>query len=291
MSLRLTNPGTPAAMVYPAKHSMAGQPIEPIGYLRDGSPVWPMFGAAPDDEDPDDPSFTGEDDDTEDDDDSDDDDEKLPKGKRKRRVRKPNRPRDDADDDEDDDDDEDEDDELPPRARASRQAMRYRRELRDTQKLLADMRKELKGYRDKDKKPEELSAEELAEAKEKATRLAARQERLALENAFLRSNLIDWVDPDDALRLVDLSDVDVDEDGTVDRRALRAALKDLAKRKPHLVKKAKVSDQDDDEDDDTDDDDEPRSTRPARMNGRRKGERKNSSKQDLASRFPVLNRL
>lgn len=289
MSLRLTKPGMPAARLYPAKHSLAGEPIEPIGHLKDGTPVWPMFGGAPDDEDPDDPSFTGEDSD-EDEDDEEDEDEKDPKSKkRRRRQRKPNRSTKDDETDGDDDDDDEEDDDLPPRARASRQAMRYRRELRDAQKLILEMKRELKGFKDKDKKPEDLSAEELAEAKERADKLTARQQRLALENAFLRSNLIDWVDPDDALRLVDLDDVDVDEDGTVDRRALRAALKDLAKRKPHLVKKPKVSDRDD-EDDDTDDDEEPRSGRPARMNGRRKGSRDTATRDDLAQRFPVLNR-
>lgn len=288
MSLRLTNMGGPAVQVYPPKHSLAGLPVEPLGWLSDGTPVWPVAGAAPDDEDPDDPEFTGQDDDESDDDDS-DEDEKDTKSKRRRpRQRKPNRTS--QDDDESDDEDDDDEDELPARARASRQAMRYRRQLRETQDLLKEVRRELKGYRDKDKKPEELTAEELREAREKADRLTARQQEMALENAFLKSNVVDWEDPEDALRLVDLSDVDVDDDGTVDRKALRAALRDLARRKPHLVKKSKVRDQDED-DDDTDDDEEPRPSRPARMNGKRKGERSGSDREALSKKFPVLNRL
>ena len=89
-------------------------------------------------------------------------------------------------------------------------------------------------------------------------------------------------DSDDALRLIDLDEIDVDEDGTVDARQLRRALRDLAKRKPHLVKK-KASGRDEDDDDD-------KSTSSSTMNGSRRGS-KDPSKLDratLAKRFPVI---
>lgn len=281
MSLRLTNTG-PSARVYPAKHSLAGQPIEPIGYRRNGDPIWPVYGAAPDTDDPDDPDFVGDDDEDEEDDEEDEKDDK----KSKRRPVKKSKSKDDEDDEDDDDDEEDE---LPPKARASRQAMRYRLEAKRVKAENQELRDRLKAIENKDKKPEDLSAEELREARDKADKLSTTQQRLVLENAFLRCNVVDWVDSDDALSLVDLSDVDVDEDGTVDRRALRAALKDLAKRKPHLVKKPQVSDQDEDEDED--DDQEPRSRRSgAPMNGRRKGSRGDTSRTELAKKFPVLGR-
>lgn len=284
MSLRLTNTG-PSAKVYPAKHSLAGQPIEPIGYRQNGDPIWPIYGAAPDTDDPDDPDFVGDDD--EEDDDEDDQEKDTKKSKRRPSKSKSKAKDDEDEDDEDEDDDEEED--LPPKARASRQAMRYRLEAKRLKAENDDFRARLKAIEDKDKKPEDLSAEELREAKQKADKLSAAQQRLVLENAFLRCNVVDWVDADDALSLVDLSDVDVDEDGTVDRRALRAALKDLAKRKPHLVKKPTVSDQDDDDEDD--DDQEPRSRRSgAPMNGRRKGTRQDASREALAKKFPVLGR-
>lgn len=284
MSLRLTKPGIMAAKLYPAKSPLSGQAVDPIGTLADGTPVWPVLGGAPDTDDPDDPDFVGDDDEDEEDDEEED---KKPK----RRPVKKSKSKDDEDEEDEDeeDDDEDEEEDLPPKARASRQAMRYRLEAKRLKAENADFRARLKAIEDKDKNPEELSAEELRTAKEKADNLSAAQQRLVLENAFLRCNVVDWVDADDALSLVDLSDVDVDEDGTVDRRALRAALKDLAKRKPHLVKKPKVSDQDEDEDED--DDQEPRSRRSgAPMNGRRKGSRGDTSRVELAKKFPVLGR-
>jgi hypothetical protein len=266
-------------------HPITGLLMEPIGFLRDGTAVWPVVGGAPDPEDPDDKDFTGEDDDADEDDDDDEDEDDKPSKPKKKVVKKAKK----SDDDEDDDDDEDED--RKP-TRPERQAARYRVALRETRKELDAVKAQLQAIADKDKKPEELTERETKEAKEKADKAAKKAQALSLENAFLKVNQIDWVDPEDALYLADredlLEDV-VDEDGTVDKRALRAALRDLAKRKPHLVK-PKVSDRDDEDDDE--DDDEPRSTRSARTgNGTRKGSKSNAnSREALASKFPVLRR-
>ncbi len=43
-------------------------------------------------------------------------------------------------------------------------------------------------------------------------------------------------DPEDAYAFVDLDEIDVDDDGNVDTRAVEAALKDVLRRKPHLAK-------------------------------------------------------
>lgn len=63
--------------------------------------------------------------------------------------------------------------------------------------------------------------------------------RLTIENAFSKLDGITWHDADDALRFVDLSDVEFDgETGKVkDKAKLVAAAKELAKNKPYLVKK------------------------------------------------------
>jgi len=278
MSLRLTKPGMRSVDLSGKKHPITGLPLEPLGYLKNGTAVWPQFGAAPDDEDPDDPTFTGEDEDDEDDDEDEDEDEKKPKKRPSKKSK---------DDDEDDDDDEDED-ELPAKARASRQAMKYRLQAKKLRQQNADLEARLQAIEDKDKKPEELNEREVKEARQKAEKLAADRAALQLENAFLRVNLIDWVDPEDALFVADreglLEDV-IDEDGNVDRKSLRAALKDLARRKPHLVKKPKPVDDEDEEDE------EPRPRRSAAtMNSRRKGTKQTPSREDLAKKFPVLRR-
>lgn len=120
------------------------------------------------------------------------------------------------------------------------------------------------------KTPEELERERKREQRER---------KLSLENAFFRANTIEWVDQEDAFNLVDLADVDVDEDGTVDTKALARALRELAKRKPHLVKKPQRG-----TDDTTDDDQGP----SRKLNGKRKGSQPAPQRKDLEKRFPAL---
>jgi hypothetical protein len=275
MSLRLIKPGM--------RHPHTGALIKPLYVREDGSAVWPVIGASPDDSsnDQDDEKYTGgsEDDDSEDDD-SEDDDEEDKKSSKKRSSKK-------GKDDDEDDDDEDEDDDDPKLARASRQAARYRTELRAQQKTNAELLARLKAIEDKDKKPEEIQSREAEEAKTRAAKAEERARKVQLENAFLRANSVDWVDKSDAFRLVDLDDVDVDEDGTVDERQLARALRALAKRKPHLVKKPKTTESDDDEDEDEKDQGSAR-----QMNGKRRGRKgTGNSREELAKKFPVLGRL
>lgn len=281
MSLGLTKPGMRSADLTGKIHPITGLPLVPIGYLRNGTAVWPVIGAAPDVDDPDDPNFTGEggDDDDSDDDDSEDDKDNEPKGKKRPKDRSTK-----------DDDEDDEDDESRVTPKSSRQAMRYRRELREEQAKNRDMAARLKALENKDKPADEVAAAELTEAREKAERLEAQTRNMTLELAFFKANTIDWVDAADALRLVDLDDVEIDESGTVDAKALRAALRELAKRKPHLVKPTKA--EPDDDEDDEDEDEEPRSRRSApRMNGRRKGKDQKPSRAELAKKFPVVGRM
>lgn len=285
MSLRLTKPGMPAATrVYPPKHSRAGEVIVPLGYLSNGKAVWPGIGGAPDDDDPDDPTFTGSGgSDDEDDEDEDEDDEE--EGRRKKKPVKKSK----KDEDEDDDDDEEK------LTRPERQAARYRTRLRQQEAENREMAARLKALEDKDKKPDEVVSRDLTETREKLEQVTKQNRSMTLELAFFKANVVDWVDPSDALRLVDLEEVDVDDDGTVDVKALRRALRELAKSKPHLVKKTESTKgrAQDDDDDDEEDDDEPRSRQSANtMNRQRRGTKgKAPSRQELAKKFPVLNRL
>jgi hypothetical protein len=65
---------------------------------------------------------------------------------------------------------------------------------------------------------------------------------LTVQLAFAKVKDVEWHDQEDALRLVDLSDVEYDEKtgGVKDQAKVVAAAKNLAKAKPHLVKKSTV---------------------------------------------------
>jgi hypothetical protein len=119
---------------------------------------------------------------------------------------------------------------------------------------------------------------EIDELKPKAERLAKENNDLKIRLAFFSVNTVDWQDVDAALRLLDTSDIDLDDKGNVDKRAMKAAIKQLAKEKAYLVKPA------------TKDDDAGDGTGTTKMNGNRKGSRGTATKDELAKRFPVLNR-
>jgi len=268
MSQRLIRPGLSALV-----HPRTGIPVTPIGYRRNGAPIWPVIGGAPDDDDDsggDDTPLDPEDDDDDDDDEDEDEDDKKSKKKGKHTK-------------------DDEEDDEPTYTQAEYDKIKTRMKAAD--KRSSDLETRLKAIENKDKKPEDLASEELATAKAEREKLADERKELRIQNAFLRSNTVDWVDSDDALSLAQrqgiLDDV-MDENGTVDRKALARALKDLAKRKPHLVAK-KASGPDDDNADNDGDDQGSTRTGP-RMNGKRKGSSGTVDKAALASKFPALRR-
>lgn len=283
MSQRLIQPGL-AALTHPR----TGNRIVPLGYRRDGSAIWPVLGASPDDDSdtdptpPDDDDDDDSDDDDSDDDDSEDDDEDDPKDKKNKGKgkKKPKHAK---------DDDEDEDDEAVY-TESEMKAVRDRMKAADRRS--SDLEARLKKLENKGKKPEEIASDEKREADARAKRNADHARGLALENAFLKVNTVKWEDADDALavaqRLGLLEDVQ-DDDGKVDRKALGRALKQLARRKPHLVKKARGHDEDDA--DDKNDGQGPDETPPPRMNGKRKGRKETTDRAELARTFPALNRI
>lgn len=272
MSLRLTKPGASVAL----RHPKTGVTIAPLGYTKAGKPIMPVLGASSDD--PDDPSFTGADSDPvrrpradEDEDDQDDDDDEDEKPVKKSKTK--------------DEDDQDDDDRQ--KSRPERQAARYRTRLREAEARERELAERLRAIEDSDKPADEILKRDLAETRERATALEDTNRVLTAQLAFFKSNTIDWVDPSDAFALAEragLFDDVVDEDGNVDTRELQRGLKDLAKRKPHLVKKARGRDENNKDDDDQG------SSAPT-MNSSRRGKQKpTTDRAALAKRFPVLNR-
>lgn len=284
MSQRLIQPGLSAAGKY---HPRTALPVEPIGEIN-GKLIWPVIGGDEND-DPDDPRFQdgGEDEDDdsedEDDDDSDDDedeDDKPKKGKGKKKS----------------DDDDDDTDEKPKYTQREYEKLQRRMKAADRRADEATRRAEALEKKTKSKaKPSKSKAdddadddrdnEETAKERARAEKLEKELRETRLENAFLAVNTINWVDAEDALaaakRLGLLDDV-FDEDGKLDRRELKLALKDLAKRKKYLVKP---------ETDENDEDEKPDRRSGSTMNGKRKGKQgAGPDRKELAKRFPVLNR-
>lgn len=296
MSLRLTKPGMRSANLAGKRHPRTGELLVPIGYLKNGSAVWPVMGGAPDDGDPDDPHFTGQEDDEDEDEDEDDEDEssKKPKTTKKSKSSK--------DDDEEDDEDDEEDDSRAHRA--SQQAKRYRLKLREAEKKNADLEARIQSIEDDSKTPDEVATRTITELREKNTTLEDNVRVMTAQLAFFKTSVpgVAWVDASDAFALAERSglfDDAIDDDGTIDERELRRGLRDLAKRKPHLVvkleddKKARGRKSTETADEDEkDEDDEPGSRRSANtQNSKRKGTKTSTDRAALAKKFPVLNRM
>jgi len=280
MSLGLTKPGMRSANLAGKIHPRTGDPVVPIGYLKDGTAVWPVLGGAEDAGEQDDPDLDEDEEDDEDDEDDDEDDTSSSKKSKK----------DNKDKDEDDEDDED-----ARVHRASQQAKRYRLALRAEQKKTADLAARIQAIEDETKNPDEVAARDIAGLKSTNETQAETIRTMTAQLAFFKNNTVSWIDPSDAFALAEragLFDDLVDEDGNVDERELRRGLRDLAKRKPHLVKKEeppKTRGRKDSTDDDEEDDEQ--SPSPKTMNGKRKGTKGTTDRAALAKKFPVLGRF
>jgi hypothetical protein len=185
----------------------------------------------------------------------------------------------DGSDSDDDADDADDDDDKPSAAdvKGLKSALSKERKARkDAEKLLATKtREETRAQR---KKGDELTTTkaELEETKGKAEKLATGFQRLRVDAVIERmARKEHFKDADDALRLIDRKDIEVDQDEDdpseveVDEDTVKAALKKLIKTKPHLISSG------------TDDDDPTGSP----MTGRRKGRK---GEKDYASIYPNL---
>lgn len=93
---------------------------------------------------------------------------------------------------------------------------------------------ELKQLRDKDLPEQEKLKRDYDEATKQVETLRATNSKLSLEVAFLKDNTYIWQNPARALQLVDLSQVEIADDGSV--TGLKEALKALATSDPYLLK-------------------------------------------------------
>lgn len=223
-----------------------------------------------DNDEDDGPDPDDDEEDEEDDDDSDDADEKGGKGKDDKKSSK---------DKSSDDDDKVDRAEYERVKRHRAAADRRKAELETENATLKTENAALKAE-GKDGKPDEATTARVTELQSTNEKLAEQIQSLRINNAFLSANDYTWHDPEDAMRLADLSEVEIEEDGTV--VGLKEALKKLAKAKPHLIKKAESKVKDDEDDDD----EKPPSG--SANNGRRKGSKNKPDRAALSKTYPVL---
>lgn len=93
---------------------------------------------------------------------------------------------------------------------------------------------ELRQIRDKDLPEADKLKRDYADAQAQVEKLTATNRDLALKVAFLSDNTYLWHAPERALKLVDMSQLEIQEDGSV--RGLKDALKALATSDPYLIK-------------------------------------------------------
>jgi hypothetical protein len=137
------------------------------------------------------------------------------------------------------------------------------------------LEQELRQLRDKDLPEAEKLQRDFKELQDSNAKLTEVNRQLALDNAFLKANAFKWKDPEAAMKLADLSEVEIGADGKV--TGLEQALKKLAESKKYLL-----------EDEAAEDGPGKGVSAPA-MGGRgTQKDDKRSSRAELAKRFPAL---
>jgi hypothetical protein len=161
-----------------------------------------------------------------------------------------------GDDDEDDEDEESGDDKAKAKSKAkldpkderikslTAEAKKYRLKNRDHRSRIAELERELAEARrgkstrkakakDDDDTDEDDRPQGDAELEQKYERAQRALEDAAIRTEFLSDTTFKWKNPKAALRLLDLRDVEVDEDGDV--LGLEEAIEKLAKDEPYLL--------------------------------------------------------
>jgi hypothetical protein len=122
------------------------------------------------------------------------------------------------------------------------EARKLRREAQSLRRRLAELEK-----LDGDRKAAELSevekAKQAAQASQQGLAKLSDEYRAAVVRyeVMLLASSLNVVDPDAAVRLLDMEAIETGEDGAMDRAAVEAALKALLKQKPYLVKAQQVA--------------------------------------------------
>lgn len=199
---------------------------------------------------------------------------------------------DDGDDDGDDGDDEDEDDgDDDPRdeeiktlkAENKRRRLKAREQdqkIRDLEKQVAALAKKKPGKQGDDGDDEDHS-ERVTELEQDREALLDNNAELRIENAFLKSNKYTWKNPSTALRLLDRSEIDLGDDGSIE--GLEEALDALAESDPYLLAEQK----DDDEDED---DEKPKPRKRTGQPTQKKRTKGQPNRDALLAKYPALRR-
>lgn len=178
--------------------------------------------------------------------DDDDGDDDKDKGKTKSKSKGK-----DKDDDDDDDDDEDDLDSIEdPQARRvvelSREAARRRREKNAEKKRADTAEAELEKIRNAGKSSEEQYKAELEKEKERNATLMGAVTKNLLKTSILENDKYSWHDVSTVMKEIDHDELEVDvENLVVD--GLDEQLKQLAKKKPFLLKTKSSGKEDEDE--------------------------------------------
>lgn len=192
---------------------------------------------------------------------------------------------DDDDADESSDDDDDKDDKKKSKDKSAEDKVdraeydrvkRHRaaadRKVAERDATITDLKTQLAA---KDTKADGTTQARVQELEKQTSKDTDTIKTLRIHNAFLAANSHSWHDAADALRLADLSEVEIDpEDGSV--TGIKEALDALAKSKPHLIKKPEG------------DKDESRNASGSSTNGKRKGQQKKTDRATLSKTYPVL---
>lgn len=122
----------------------------------------------------------------------------------------------------------------PAAQKAAQEAARYRTELRDAQKLIADFQAKEKAAADAQLSEVERAQKQAAEWQQKhADTTRAMQERIIGLTIQLQASKLNIIDADAAVKLMDWSQLEFDDDGTPTNAD--KVLADLVTAKPYLV--------------------------------------------------------
>lgn len=204
--------------------SLVRKSNNPIGYRRNGSPIWGYSGAAPDDGGDGGNDGGGDDgggSDSDEDEDDDDGDEGLTAAGR-RAIEAERK--------------------AAQRAKAAYKP--FAQLARDTGLSVEEMRKRLTdaktGGKDSKDSKDEVDVEEIR--RQTRAEVSAKSDARFVRAAVKAEAASVLNDPADAIRFLDLSDYEVDEDGEVDAAQVKRDLKSLIADKPYLAKKKSAAD-------------------------------------------------
>ena len=174
-----------------------------------------------------------------------------------------------------DDSESDEEEKPNPRLRELSNENYKRRQANKELKSENDqLRERLKEFEDKDKSELDKATGSLNEITTERDELRDVNKALRVENAFLTDNTHKWANPRTALRLADLNEVEIDDDGNV--TGLKEALDALAKSDPYLLRK------------DAEDEEDEKQPPTGHPTGR--GTKGNANRDKLVEKYPALRR-